>query len=334
MFYRFMSFRRVARLPLCALVAFGLTACDGGDSLNPESSIPAGVDVGPAVDPISSIEEDTPLEEDGAVQMLPLDQPVLAGASFAGGIPMGTYALPTSQFGERYNGGLRNIWPEYLNRELSAIKSRGGKVVLMFAGNESNYRDAAGNFSLTKWKARIDRFRNVNFSSYITDGTIIGHYLIDEPNDPANWNGKPVPASTVEEMARYSKQLWPSMTTVVRVDPTYLRHDHRYLDAAWAQYVYRKGSADDYIRTHVNAAQDRGLGLITGLNVIKGGPNGSRMSASQIRDWGSTLLGSSYPCAFISWQWNDDYLSTSAVKDAMDVLRNKAENRATKSCRG
>ena len=319
---------------LFATCIVALAACDNSDALNPDTSIPEGVDLGTPADPISSIEEDTPLEEDGVLQLAPAGEPVLASVSFAGGIPMGTYAQPTSTFGERFNGGLRNIWPEYLTRELAAIKSRGGKVVLMFAGNEQYYRDASGRFSLDKWKARVNRFRNVNFSSYVNDGTVIAHYLIDEPNDPANWAGSPVPASTVEQMAQYSKQLWPGMLTVVRVDPSYLRNDHRYLDAAWAQYVYRKGSASDYIKRNVADAQSRGLGLITGLNVLKGGPNGAKMTADQVKSWGSTLLASTYPCAFISWQYNDSYLSGTSMKSAMDALRDQAERRSMRACRG
>jgi hypothetical protein len=308
MTYTFKLSRRLARLRAAGLAALLLAAggCDPTDSLGPERAAPP--------------------DADG------VDTPVLASASFAGGIPMGMYGQPTTTFGDRYNGGFRNIWPQYLLSELAAIKSRGGKVVLMFAGKETYYKDADGHFSLAKWKERVDRFRGVNFSSSVTDGTIIAHYLIDEPNDPANWNGQPVPGSTLEQMAQYSKQIWPNLLTVVRVDPGYLRYDHRYLDAAWAQYVYRKGTAADYIRRNVEDAQARGLGLITGLNLLKGGINGTRMSASQVQEWGSTLLGSSYPCAFISWQYDTDYLATAGMGAAMDLLRNKAENRAGKTC--
>jgi hypothetical protein len=331
--------RRIARLraPLAAalVLSLGLAACDGGDSLNPDDSTAPGVlEDGSAANPLAAIEEDSPVPDEAVPIELAAAVREADAVSFSGGIPMGTFAQPTSTIGSLYNGALQNNWPEYLVKELAALKSRGGKVVLTFTGTEKYFRDADGHFSLTKWKARVDRFKGVNFSSYVTDGTIIGHYLIDEPNDPANWNGRPVPASTVEEMARYSKQLWPSLTTIVRVDPGYLAYNHRYLDAAWAQYVNRKGSASDYIRRNVSDAQARGLALITGMNILKGGPNGSRMTATQIRDWGSTLLGSSYPCAFISWQYNSSDLSTSSVKSAMGVLRDRAENRATKSCRG
>ncbi|MFL5495788.1 MAG: hypothetical protein ACJ8DC_15505, partial [Gemmatimonadales bacterium] len=77
----------------------------------------------------------------------------------------------------------------------------------------------------------------------------------------------------------------------------------------------------------------RGLQLVIGMNLLNGGPNGSRMSASEVKSWGTTLLNNSYSCAFISWTYDDNYLSNSSVKDAMDALRNKAENHSSKSCR-
>jgi hypothetical protein len=284
-----------------------LAACESSEPFNPESSTP-------------------PVPEGMAAA------PTVASA-FAGGIPFGYFRQPTSEFGSRFNGAHRNIAPYALVKELAAIKARGGKVVLMFAGNERHYKEG-GHFSLTKWKARVNRFKGVNFGPYVNDGTVIGHYLIDEPNDPFNWGGKPVTPAVMEEMAKYSKQLWPNMPIVVRVEPSYLSSNHRYLDAAWAQYLSRKGTAGDFIKKNVAAAQQRGLGLIVGLNVLYGGtPNGTRMTASEVESWGSTLLGSTYPCAFISWQYNSGYLSSSGILSAMSALRRKAESRGTKSCR-
>jgi hypothetical protein len=256
---------------------------------------------------------------------------------FRGGIPIGTSAQPTSAFGSELNGALRNIAPKQLVKELAAIKARGGKVVLMFAGSEWHYKDRRGHFDLGKWKARVSRYRNINFSSYLRDGTIIGHYLIDEPYDPANWRGKPVPGATLEEMGRYSKQLWPSMVTIVRAEPYLMKYKGRYrfVDAAWAQYLHRKGNVHEYIRRNVAEAQRMGLGLVVGLNLRHGGyPNKTWMSPSEIQNFGSALLSSSYPCAFISWQYNANFLRSRAVRSAMAVLRNRAQSRSQRSCRG
>ncbi len=158
--------------------------------------------------------------------------------------------------------------------------------------------------------------------------------MIDEPNDKANWNGSTVSQSTLDEMARYSKQLWPKMATIVRVHPSYFKSSPRHVDAAWAQYLSRRGSVQDYIRQSVADAQRRGLALIVGLNVMHGGtPNRTKMTPSQVASYGSALLSSSYPCAFVSWKYNDSYLSGSSIRGAMKTLRQKAEGRSRKSCR-
>ena len=82
------------------------------------------------------------------------------------------------------------------------------------------------------------------------------------------------------------------------------------------------------------AAKKKGLALGVGLNLLRGGPNHAPMTATQVSSWGSTLLNSSYPCTFISWEYNSAYLSTTAMKNAMATLRSKAQNRTSKSCRG
>jgi len=318
--------RRIARLralvPAVLLVA--LVACDKGGAFTPENSMtPQDADQGPLL-----------ADEEAAAEVIQVADAAPASASFAGGIPIGIAQQPVTYFGSRYNGSKMTMSPNSVRSELSAIKSRGGKVVLMLVGSEEYFKTAGGNFDFGKWKARVDRFKNVDFDSYINDGTVIGHFLIDEPNDPFNWNGKPVSTSVLEEMGKYSKQLWPNMPTIVRVDPSYLRSDHRYIDAAWAQYLSRRGNANDYIRRVVSDAQKRGLGLVVGLNILKGGtPNGTKMTASEIESWGSALLSSTYPCAFISYTYGS-YVTSGSLNNAMDALRRKAQNRSNRSCRG
>src|SRR5215210_963466 len=267
MTFTFKLSRRIARFRATGFAAVILTlaGCNSTDSFTPS---------------------DTPAE---AGDQSPASDVPSFSVSFAGGIPIGLSDQPTTLFSSRYNGALRNIWPAYLLKELADIKGRGGKVVLTFTGSNVYYKDASGHFSFDKWKQRVNRFKTVDFSSYISDGTIIGHYLIDEPNDPSNWNGVPISPSVVEQMAQYSKQIWPNLATIARAEPSYFGTAH-YLDAAWAQYVTRKGAADDYIRRNVADAQRRGLALVIGMNVLKGGYNGSKMSASQVKTWGSTLL--------------------------------------------
>jgi hypothetical protein len=325
MSHSFKLSRRIARFRALGAVALllGLAACD--DSLNPDRSTTA--------DPIDQV----PVAgDDGSVAMVTPEAPQLA-TSFAGGVPIGLFAMPTSEFGSRYNGAMRNIGVSQLVSQLSAIRSRGGKVILMMAGSQPNYKNADGTFSLSKWKARVDRYRKVNIGSFINDGTILAHYLIDEPFDPRNWAGHPVGGSTLEEMARYSKGIWPSLKTVVRAEPTEIRWNgtYRALDAAWAQYLARKGDVNDYIRTNVSAAKQMGLGLVVGLNVLKGGmPNGTWMTPQEVERYGTALLNSGYACAFISWQYGPSNLETAAMRDAMSTLRRKAQSVSSRSCSG
>jgi hypothetical protein len=309
MTYTFKLSRRIARIRapmVAAAVLFSLAGCNATDTLTPDDNTT------------------TELAAPGVAQL----------AATSGGIPFGTADQPIEVFSQ-FHGALRIISPSYLLENLATIKAQGGRVMLDLAGAQRYWTDASGHFSMTKWKERVNRYKNVNFSSYIDDGTIIGHYLIDEPNDPTNWNGQMVPGSTVEEMAKYSKQLWPKMATAVRAEPAYMAEwsgTYQYLDAAWAQYVSWKGSAADYLSKNVAAAQKKGLNLVVGLNVTKGGIDGAKMTPSQVQSWGSAMLASTYPCAFLSWKYGSDLLAGS-MKTAMISLQSQAQNRSSKSCR-
>lgn len=302
MTYTFKLARRIARFraPLAA-AAVALAACGGDDAFQPSAELGS-------YDPIAS-------------------------ATFAGGIPFGISAMPLTEYGSRYNGSLLTLPPKTMLAELAEIKSRGGKVIIKLAGHPRYYGEGEG-FDLAAWKSRVDDYRGIDFGPYVKDGTIVGHYMIDEPNDPANWGGKPVPPSVLEQMGQFSKQLWPELPTIVRTEPGYLDGNHRYIDAAWAQYLNRKGSPGDYIHRNVSAAQQRGLALIIGLNVLDGGvPNQTPMTAAEVESWGAALLASTYPCAFVSWRYEGDVFSSSAMGGAMDALSRLARNRSTRTCR-
>jgi hypothetical protein len=107
---------------------------------------------------------------------------------------------------------------------------------------------------------------------------------------------------------------------------------YQYLDAAWAQYTYQKGDIEAYIRENVADAQAMGLGLVVGLNITKGSPTKGEMNGRQVESWGSTLLSSTYPCAFISWQYNERHLAQDDMKVAMARLAQKASDRPIRPC--
>ena len=307
----------------------------GGDSLGTPDSIPDN----PPFPRDSVPPSDSTLVPDSLPppdSMPPSDSLPDPGSSRSG-IPFGFFRQPSSAFGVVYTGAKQTVGPQYILASLQAARARGGRVFLMLADHEKFYKDARGHFSISKWKARIDRYKNIDFSTYVSDGTIVAHFMIDEPQDKKNWNGVPLTGAQLEEMAKYSKQLWPNLATVVRATPSKITWPgtYKYLDAAWAQVENVRGDLNiiDFLNQNVAGARKLGLSLVVGLNVSKGNLNRGKMTPAQINAWGSVLLSSPYPCAFINWQYDASYLSRSDVREAMASLAEKARGRASSSCR-
>ena len=218
-------------------------------------------------------------------------------------------------------------------------------MFVQFAGRRSHYQTSSGAFSLDKFKARLAAYKSVNLDSYINDGTLAGHQMIDEPSDKSNWGGKPIPYSQIEAAAKASKALWPRLPVLVRSVPSWLKGASfrwNYLDAAWAQYSARKGDVFRYRDAEVAAAKGEGLKLVWGLNVIDGG-NGSsgrrgtssgkyNMSAAELTKYGKALLYAPRTCGFLMWMYDGTYLGRSGVRDAMKTLSSVARSRTSQRC--
>jgi hypothetical protein len=328
-----------------------LAGCGNGDGVGPSSESPSAAVPAPA-DSLAGIPTDSTVASPGDSLAPPgADSTATIGPSASAGAQPGivfaTANMKTPLLGTVHTGSGRNLDPQYLLKELAAIRAKGGRVfVKMVGGRDGFVKNADGTFSLTKWKSLVDRYKAVNFASYVTDGTLIGHYLIDEPHRAAKWGGKPISQSTIEAMAKHSKQLWPGMTTFVRVVPSWLAQapvTYTYLDAAWGQYAEHWGDLTKWITAEVATAKLKGLGLVVGLNVLDGG-NGSSgipgwtrgkysMSASEIRNLGSALLSQSYACAFFMWMHDAEYYGRSDIKSAMADLSSKARAHPKTSCR-
>ena len=274
---------------------------------------------------------------------------VLDTRSSRPGIVFGSSNMLNNYLNSVHTGWLAGgaLDPSNILSRLSGARAKGGRVVIKLCkGRDSYVKNADGTFSLSKWKSLVSRYRNVKLSPYISDGTIVGHYLIDEPHRASRWGGKVISQATLEAMAKYSKELWPQMTTMVRVVPSWLASrpvTYKYLDAGWLQYASGKGDAAKLVAAEVSAAKKKGLGLVVGMNVLDGG-NGSSgirgtksgkwaMSATELRKYGSALLSPSYPCAFFNWQYDTQYYGRSAIKSAMADLSAKARSHAKTSCR-
>ena len=131
--------------------------------------------------------------------------------------------------------------------------------MLKLQGRDSFVKVADGTFSLTKWKALVARYQSVNIAPYIADGTIIGHYLIDEPHIAHRWGGKIISQATLEAMAQYSKLLLAHNDDLRPVVPSWPRGrtDHSQPpDAGWRFSTRRaEGMSPPSARPEVAAAK-------------------------------------------------------------------------------
>ena len=341
-------------------------ACSNGDGVGPtsESALPADSTAVPA-DSIAVPVDSSAIPADSTV-VPPSDTTVVApdpgapppdsagingviiNTSSHPGIVFGTFNMSSSLVSSVITGTTQAVASTSgMMPVIVEVKAKGGRMVIKLSGGSASHvKNADGTFNFTKWKAVVDRFRGVNLAPYIADGTIVAHYLIDEPNMAHRWGGQTVPQATIEAMAKYSKQIWPTMPTIVRVVPTWLASapiTYTYLDAGWAQYTAVKGDPTKWITAEVSAAKSKGLGLVASLNVLDGG-NGSSgirgytsgkysMSASELRSYGGVLLNQSYICGFYQWMYNSPYFGRSDVKAAMSELSAKARAHTKTSCR-
>jgi hypothetical protein len=276
----------------------------------------------------------------------PAPDPPLGPVSHVG-LAFGPAQMPMERFSEFSATTYTATDPDTLARDLEAARRANARLFISFTGNKENFQDSSGGFDMAKWKQRVDRFRGLDLAPYIEEETIAGHLLLDEPYDKTNWNGKTVSQQDIEELARYSKEVWPSMVTVLRTHYDYLQgYQYPHLDAVRIQYhsrFLRFGSLDDYIAAHIEVARSLGQAMIGGVNVLDGGSNASgipgnregqfAMSADELRSWGGRFLRDPYICSFIMYQYDSAYLARPDIQAALAQLSEVARSIPKKACR-
>jgi hypothetical protein len=286
----------------------------------------------------------------------------------------------------KYRGGVNSIstsanssWHP-LN-QLETARQVGARMILSFAGKgKSDYQDESDHFDLEAWKQRVLRFCPTNgdgerecidILEYVDDGTLAGHYLLDEPHVDDLWGGEDVPYEDLEAAACFSKELWPYLPTMIRSHPGFFagaseadpEFEWTCLDAAWGQYSERKGDVHEYAQTQIQAARDAGLAVVFGLNVLNSGywtdPNDPEscesgipspdkegrcsMNGERLTLFGEALMSYPETCAFEMWQksdsgWTDgpasfqEYFNRPDVDQALMHLISVAEQHAATPC--
>lgn len=279
------------------------------------------------------------------------------------GIPFGPPKLPPKAFGKLFSGTKLAPSPESIVSTLTQARASGRRVFIILVGPQHHSQNSDGTFNLDRWKARIDRFRGIDLSEFVDDRTIIAHQLLSEAKARSEWGGIVVPNHVLDEMARFSKEIWPAMATVLRTDPSDLEVHAagyknswpcwrwRHLDAASARYLVRKGNAERFAANQQASADRQHLGLAVGLNVVSGGDGSSgipgwaagkwAMSPDELRSYGSEMLRGTRPCAFELWRYETPgsefedfyYFRRPDITAAMAELAALAARSPARSCR-
>ena len=354
---------RRTRLGLSAFALLALVSACGSEALNPtsdtaagdalaadslaapvdSSAVPTDSTVPPADSSVTGSTDSTPPADSTSIET--------ATAITHTGIVFGAFNMKHQYLNSILNGSMQGLEPSWLMSELVLARAKGGRMVLkLVGGSDDRIKNANGTFSLDKWKALVSKFRTLSLTSYINDGTLMGVFLVDEPHNTSKWGGQAISHATVEAMAKYSKSIWPTMTTFVRARPTWLAQTtltYTYLDAGWFQYEAQyMGNVSTATTNEVAAATRKGLGIVVGLNVLNGG-NGSsgirgsnsskyKMSATEIRNYGTALLNQTRACAFFNWTYilgGAEYFARSDIQSALSFLSTKAKAHIKTSCR-
>lgn len=278
------------------------------------------------------------------------------------GVPFGPPKLPPKAFGKLFSGTKLAPSPESILSTLTEARASGRRVFIILVGPQHHYRNSDGTFNLDRWKTRVDRFRGIDLSEFVDDRTIIAHQLLSEAKARSEWGGIVIPNNVLDEMARFSKEIWPAMATALRTDPSDLEVHAagykdswpcwrwRHLDAASARYLVRKGDAERFAVNQQASADRQHLALVVGLNVVSGG-NGSSgipgwaagkwaMSPDELRSYGSEMLRGARPCAFELWRYETPgsefedfyYFRRPDITAAMVELAALAAQRPARSC--
>lgn len=281
-----------------------------------------------------------------------------AGAPAAADVPFGPNDLVPRLYGHPYTGTKLYFTPARAVRRLNQARRAGMQVIVKLAGSQEHYRRRDGSFSLRKWKARVDEYRNAGLEEFIDDATIVAHQLVSEAKADDQWGGTVIPNDVLDLMAAYSQTFWPGMPTLVRADAVDLEEDAAgpdepwpggwtwdHLDAASSRYSARKGRPAGFARTEQDAADRQGLALAIGMNVLSGGDGSSgirspekddawAMSPREVRTYASELLEHSEACAFEMWKYlpRASYFEKRRIVPAMKHVAAAAAAYPTYTC--
>jgi hypothetical protein len=249
---------------------------------------------------------------------------------------------------------------------IAAARTKHMKLVLaMTGGSHDNYMSTINGvyqFDMAKWRDKMQTYNTSAIksavASAVADGTIIGNFVMDEPNvsgagDGNTWGPAGTMTKTrVDSMCGYVKAIFPAL-------PVGVAHGHntfepgnsyRICEFLIDQYAWRKGDVTTYRDDGLALARRDGMSILFSVNLLNGGvpdrdgiwdctgtggmgtyaPN-CRMTPEQVRDWG-IILGSA-GCALTMWRYDEAFVLNTGNQQAFRDIRSRLATLPTKSCR-
>jgi hypothetical protein len=292
------------------------------------------------------------------------DTPALAAAAYTG-IPFGPFALwkiTALKWGpEPFTASHNFINADSLVFQINAARNKGQRLVVAMTGGAAEQYTTDGQFDMTKWKNVMNTYRKSALkkavAAAVSDGTIIGNVLIDEP-ETVKW-GTVLTKPMIDEMAAYVKSFFPTLPVGVNHGPPGYRwrSSERYTKVDYAVYQYAHWVTQGEILAWRDAVLAQagldGVRAALSINILNGGaqdqddgtydctgpdqgglgtryPNCS-MTPDQVRTWGEALTP--YACVMLMWQFDLAYMSNSANLDAFRHVAAVAASKPRPKCK-
>lgn len=219
---------------------------------------------------------------------------------------------------ESFDASYDSCNPSNIEARIAAAKALGLKLVLSMTGGSHvlNYAPGVPNiFDLNVWKSRMDLYDTTAIKAAVaagvTDGTILGADVIDEPQHFSWNNGVPdgtvMSKALVDTMCNYVRAIFPTLPCGVSVKPEWkTATTFAAVDFVVYQYsLWAKGPITAWKNMGLAQAALDHVKIVFGLNPINGGTtSGTNMTAAQIEDFGTELIqaSSTYVVALEMWR--------------------------------
>ena len=252
-------------------------------------------------------------------------------------LPFGPWRLPDSLFREPFTATVLALRQSDAVARLDAARRAHMHVFIVLERSRRNHQNADKSFDLGEWKREIGSFRGIDFESYVADGTVLGHILIDEPHDPTNWNNAPVPYAIIDSAGAFSKSLWPALPVGVTSPPTFLAGAALpSLDWSFAQYRPNKGDLAAWLAAQRAAARQGRLGLVLSINVLDAYGRDAPLAASELQQIGLAMAAEPQLCALTMWKYDardPAYFARPDIRRAVSTIAAAAAAGTAGSCR-